>query len=143
VTPLHPVGESGGAAKRGRHPGVSGAKAQVGRGLVATLGDGRSEIGVVVRPVTSALPAGTTLRVELLADRRGSELRADVTAEQETVRVRVWEDGVEALDRHFTAPRRTDVDLLAQAIEASGRDRVATEAIAAAAALVGPAEPAS
>ena len=98
---------------------------------------------MVVRPVTSSLPAGTTLRVELLADRRGSELRADVTAEKETVRVKVWEDGVEALDRHFTAPRRTDVDLLAQAIEASGRDRVATEAIAAAAALVGPAEPAS
>jgi glucose-6-phosphate dehydrogenase assembly protein OpcA len=143
VTPLHPVGESAGAAKRGRYAGASGAKAQVGRGLAATLADGRTEIGVVVRPVTSSLPAGTTLRVELLADRRGSELRADVTAEKETVRVRVWEDGVEALDRHFTAPRRTDVDLLAQAIEASGRDRVATEAIAAAAALVGPAEPAS
>ena len=34
--------------------------------------DGRTDIGVVVRPVTSPLPAGTTLRVELLADRRGS-----------------------------------------------------------------------
>ena len=84
------------------------------------------------------MPAGTTLRVELLAERRGSELRADVTAEQEIVRVRVWQDGVEALDRSFTASRRTDVDLLAQAIEASGRDRVAAEALAAAAALVGP-----
>jgi hypothetical protein len=59
-------------------------------------------------------------------------LRADVTAEQETVRVRVWQDGVEALDRAFTAPRRNDVDLLAQAIEASGRDRVAADALAAA-----------
>ena len=95
---------------------------------------------MVVRPVVSPMPAGTTLRVELLAERRGSELRADVTAEAETVHVRVWQDGVEALDRHFTAPRRTDVDLLAEAIEASGRDPVATEAIAAAAALVGPAE---
>ena len=59
---------------------------------------------VVVRPVVSTMPAGTTLRVELLAERRGSELRADVTAEAETVHVRVWQDGVEALDRHFRAP---------------------------------------
>ena len=51
----------------------------------------------------SAMPPGTTLRVELLAERRGSELRADVTAEAETVHVRVWQDGVEALDRHFRA----------------------------------------
>src|SRR6185436_20998049 len=95
-------------AKRGRQPGVSGAKAQVGRGLAATLGDGRTEIGVVIRPVTSPLPAGTTLRVELLAERRGSELRADVTAEAETVHVRVWQDGVACLDRSFRAARRTD-----------------------------------
>ena len=53
----------------------------------------------MVRPVLSPMPAGTTLRVELLAERRGSELRADVTAEAETVHVRVWQDGVEALDR--------------------------------------------
>ena len=46
------------------------------------------------------MPAGTTLRVELLAERRGSELRADVTAEAENVRVRVWLDGVEELERH-------------------------------------------
>jgi hypothetical protein len=52
--------------------------------------------------------------------------------------VRVWQDGVEALDRDFNAPRRNDVDLLAQAIEASGRDRIAADALAAAAALVGP-----
>jgi hypothetical protein len=86
------------------------------------------------------MPAGTTLRVELLAERRGSELRADVTAEQETVHVRVWQDGVEVLDRFFTSPRLTDVDLLVQAIETSGRDRVASGALRAAATLVGPAE---
>jgi hypothetical protein len=110
------------------------------RGLGAMLSDGRGEISVVVRPVASPMPAGTTLRVELLAERRGSELRADVTAEQETVHVRVWQDGVEVLDRFFTSPRRTDVDLLAEAIEASGHDRVAADALAAAAALVGPGE---
>ncbi len=114
-----------------------GAKPVVGRGLAATLSDGRSEVGVVVRPTVSTMPAGTTLRVELLAERRGSELRADVTAEAETVHVRVWQDGVEALERHFLAPRRTEVDLLAEAIESGRRDPVAVGALRSAAALTG------
>ena len=62
---------------------------------------------------------------------------ADVTAEAETVHVRVWQDGVEAWDRRFRAPRRTDVDLLAEAIEAGRRDPVAVGALRSAAALVG------
>ncbi len=90
------------------------------------------------RPVLSPTPAGTTLRVELLADRRGSELRADVTAEAGSVHVRVWQDGVEALERSFRAPRLTEVDLLAQAIEGGRRDPVAAGALQAAAALAGP-----
>ena len=36
----------------------------------------------------------------------------DVTAEADSVHVHVWWDGVEALDRHFLAARRADVDLL-------------------------------
>ncbi len=91
-----------------------------------------------MRPVVNTMPAGTTLRVELLADRRGSELRTDVTAEAETVHVRVWQDGVEALDRHFRAPRRGEADLLAEAIETGRRDPVAVGALRAAAALIGP-----
>jgi glucose-6-phosphate dehydrogenase assembly protein OpcA len=137
TSPLHFARAPATATKRGRPTGAF-AKASVGAGLAATCSDGRGELGVVVRPVTSPAPAGTTLRVELRAERRGSELRADVTAEQDTVRVRVWQDGVEALDRDFNAPRRNDVDLLAQAIEASGRDRVAADALVAAAALVAP-----
>jgi hypothetical protein len=110
----------------------------VGRGFSATLSDGRAEVAVVVRPVVSEMPPGTTLRVELLAERRGSELRADVTAEAETVHVRVWQDGVEALDRSFRAPRRGEADLLAEAIETGGRDPVSVGALRAAAALIGP-----
>ena len=67
------------------------------------------------------------------AERRGSELRTDVTAEAETVHVRVWQDGVEALDRHFRAPRRSEVDLLAEAIESGRRDPVAVGALRSAA----------
>ncbi len=113
-------------------------KPTLGRALGATLTDGRAEVGVVIRPVVSPMPPGTTLRVELLAERRGSELRADVTAEAETVHVRVWQDGVEAFDRRFLAPRRTEVDLLAEVIEAGGHDPVGDGALQVAATLTGP-----
>ena len=102
--------------------------------------DGRHDIHALIRPVQSPMPSGTTLRVELLADWRGSELRADVTAVQDSVHARVWLDGVEELDRAFPAPRRTDVDLLAEAIEAGGRDPVTLGALRMAAELAG-AEP--
>ena len=92
---------------------------------------------IVIRPVISGMPGGTTLRVELLAERRGAELRVEVTAEAESVRVRIWEDGVEALDRVFHAARRTDADLLTEAIEAGGRDVVAEGTLAMAARLTG------
>jgi hypothetical protein len=107
------------------------------RGLEAVLRDGRREVHALVRPIHSPMPSGTTLRIELLADRRGSELRADVTAVQDSVHVRVWVDGVEELDRIFPAPRRTEVDLLAEAIEAGGRDPVSSEALRTAAELAG------
>ncbi len=124
-----------GSAKVARGPS---AKPVLGRSLVAMLSDGRADVSVVMRPVVSKMPSGTTLRVELLSERRGSELRADVTAEAETVHVRVWLDGVEALDRHFLSPRMSEVDLLAQSIEASGRDPVESGALRAAAALIAP-----
>ncbi len=133
--PLTPA--AGGPRAAGSATRAGGTKPIIGRGLVATLHDGRSEVGVVVRPVVSTTPPGTTLRVELLAERRDSELRADITAEAETVHVRVWQDGVEALDRHFRAPRRGEADLLAEAIEAGRRDPVAVGALRSAAELIG------
>ena len=140
-TPLHGIPDkpSSSAGSRTRAPG---ARPVMGRGMAATLSDGRSEVAVIVRPVASPMPAGTTLRVELLAERRGSELRADVTAEAETVRVRVWQDGVEAMDRAFLAARRGDVDLLAEAVETGRRDIVSMGALRSAAQLVtGPLHP--
>ena len=128
------TGPGAGASKPRAH---SAARPALSRGMAATLSDGRSEVSVVIRPVVSAAPSGTTLRVELLCERRGSELRADVTTEAETVHVRVWQDGVEALDRHFLAVRRGDVDLLAEAIEAGRRDPVSVGTLRTAARLVG------
>lgn len=107
------------------------------RGMAASLADGRADVAVVIRPIHSDMPSGTTLRVELLSERRGSELRADVTAEADTVHVRVWIDGVEALDRHFLAARRGDVDLLAESIEAIDRDAVSYGTLQMAAQLTG------
>jgi glucose-6-phosphate dehydrogenase-like protein OpcA len=120
-----------------RPTGRQSALANPSAGLGASLRMDRTDVSVLIRPVVSEMPAGTTLRVELLADWRGSELRADVTAEQEAVHVRVWQDGVHALERGFNAPRRTDIDLLAEAIEAGGRDPVAVGTLALAAELVG------
>jgi glucose-6-phosphate dehydrogenase assembly protein OpcA len=116
---------------------AAATKPALSRGLGAALADGRSEVAVVMRPVVSPMPAGTTLRVELLAERRGSELRADVTAVADSVHVRVWLDGIESLDRTFKAPRRTEVDLLAEAIEVGGRDPISDGSVQMAAALAG------
>jgi glucose-6-phosphate dehydrogenase assembly protein OpcA len=138
VKPLSPM-----TAGVGRKPPTRGGGGRLtplanpSAGLGATLRLDRTDVAVVIRPVLSEMPAGTTIRVELLADWRGSELRADVTAEQDAVHVRVWQDGVHALERGFTAPRRTDIDLLAEAIEAGGRDHVAVEALELAAMLAG------
>jgi len=134
------TGPAGAASGSARARAGTGTRPAMARGSTATLSDGRSEVAVVVRPVASSMPAGTTLRVELLAERRGSELRADVTAEAESVHVRVWQDGVEALDRHFLAARRSDVDLLAEAIETGRRDIVSTGTLRLAAALAGTAD---
>jgi glucose-6-phosphate dehydrogenase assembly protein OpcA len=133
--PLEPIAvAAAGRAATGNRPGQT--KPAMSKGLSAMLA-GRSDVAVVVRPVLSELPSGTTLRVELLANRRGSELRADVTAEQESVHVKVWLDGIETLTRHFQAARRSDVDLLAEAIEGGGRDPVTVGSIRMAAALAG------
>jgi glucose-6-phosphate dehydrogenase assembly protein OpcA len=103
-------------------------------GLRATLRD-RHDVLVEIRPVRSTAPAGTTLRVELICVRRGSELRVDVTAEAETVRVHAWRDGAECLDRPFRAARKHDVALLMESLEESGRDVVTHDALAAASQL--------
>jgi glucose-6-phosphate dehydrogenase assembly protein OpcA len=125
VTPFAPIEGSGSDAE--------GAPA----GLTAALRLNRREVTALLRPSPSELPTGTTLRVELTARMRGSELRADITAEQDAVHARVWRNGFRILERGFTAPRRKDVDLLAEAVEAGGTDPVGQDALAMAAMLVG------
>ena len=52
-----------------------GEKPPLHRGLQGRLKDQGGEVSVVIRPIASPMPPGTTLRVEILAERRGSELR--------------------------------------------------------------------
>ena len=129
-----PRGVAGVPARAAGSPAAdapSGDVAEAGRDLGALLArERRADTEVLLRPVVSPAPSGTTLRVELLAERRASELRVEVTAEAESVRVRALRDGVEALDRTFHAARRTDADLLTEAIEADGRDPVAEGTLA-------------
>jgi hypothetical protein len=89
----------------------------------------------------SEQPPGTTLRVELTASVLRNKLRADITAEQDAVHARVWIDGKRILERGFNAPRRNDLDLLAEAIESGGRDPVAVAALRTAAELAGESPP--
>ncbi len=131
LTPVEPRGRSAPARTR------PGEKPPLHRGLAARLRDRSSDVSVVIRPIASPMPPGTTLRVELLAERRGSELRADVTAEQENVHVHTWLDGIQAMDRTFKAPRRNDVDLLSEALEVGRPDPVAVGTARMAAALIG------
>lgn len=132
--PMQPVdGRAiGSGSGRGRRPGE---RPPLHRGLRGRLKGHSGAVTVIIRPVASPLPPGTTLRVELLADRRGSELRVDVTAQAEDVHVHTWIDGVQSMDRTFRAPRRNDIDLLGEALEVGGRDRLSMEAITMAAVM--------
>ncbi len=94
-------------------------------------------VDVVLRPETSALTLGSTTRLAIVASMRGSELRVEVTARAEEVVVRASLDGREVLDRAYRAARRTDADLLAEAIESGGRVEVETATLRLAADLVG------
>jgi hypothetical protein len=139
TVPLHPHRGSARSRASTRAPAAhspSRGPQPAKGGFDGTVRIGHGDVDVVLWPRLSGVPAGTTLRVELLCERRGSELRADVTAEAESVHVRVWQDGVEAMERRYHAPRRTDVDLLAETIERTGPDPIATAAIKMAGALV-------
>jgi glucose-6-phosphate dehydrogenase assembly protein OpcA len=112
-------------------------------GYDALLRDGRRHIAVGLRPTPSPLRAGTTVGVDLLAARRGSELLAiDVTAHAEGVTVRASLDGAALPERHFLSPRRTEAELLAETIESVGRDKISAGALAMASRLIG-SEPAA
>ncbi len=135
---VRPLERMGRPRRAGAGPG---APALVGRDLGALLAwPGGAPVNVAIRPTPSAMPGGTTLGVELRAERLGTSLRVEVTADAagSHVLVRVREGRGRPLERVFHAARRTDADLLTEAIEAGGRDSVAEGTLAMAARLAEP-----
>ena len=126
--PLAPIRGAGGAPRPLETP-------RAGAGLARrsdwTPSRGRDPPGL------SEMPPGTTLRVELRADI--ARLRAPRRRHRRAGRGPRpgLADGVQVLERGFSAPRRNELDLLAEAIEAGGRDPVAVGALRMAAELLG------
>ena len=112
------------------------AGTQAWSGYDALLRLGRRRVPVTVRPVESTAPRGTTLSVDLQASRNRSRLVIDVTAYAEGVVVKAALDDEPMPERRFMAPRKREADLLAETIDAAGRDRIAGEVLAMAAELV-------
>ncbi|MCU0504431.1 MAG: glucose-6-phosphate dehydrogenase assembly protein OpcA [Chloroflexi bacterium] len=101
----------------------------------ATLRRPRGHVELSLVPVASDLPGGATTRVRIAATRRRSRLDVEVTARPEAVVVRARLDDGEPSVRLHHAARRTDADLLAEAVESGGRDPLTTAAIRLAGAL--------
>ena len=93
-------------------------------GLMGTIRRGRMRVQVALRPEVTQARRGATLRVEIEAQRRHNRLRVLITGESETILVEAWLDGRPVRRRPFAAPRRTDVDMLAEVIESIGQDRL-------------------
>jgi glucose-6-phosphate dehydrogenase assembly protein OpcA len=105
-------------------------------GYEGELRNGRRRVPVALRPVESDAPRGTTLIVQLHATRAGAQLWVEVTAYAEGVAVQASLDRKEMPERRFFAPRKREADLLAETIEAAGRDPLGDEVLAMAARLV-------
>jgi len=137
MTVVEPLHVAAGADAGAGAEAAADVAAELGPPLVGLLRAGRRRVPVSLVAVESPMPSGTTLAVELVARRRSGELHIAVTAEAEAVIVRAELDGEALPARRFMAPRRTEVELLAETIESVGRDRVATSALLAAAELGG------
>ncbi|MBI2763309.1 MAG: glucose-6-phosphate dehydrogenase assembly protein OpcA [Chloroflexi bacterium] len=118
--------------------GASESGDDLGLRMTGRLRASRRSVAVAVLPMASPMPPGTTLTVELSAERRGASLEVVVSAEADAVMVHATVDGRSMPVRRFMAPRRTEVELLAETIESVGRDPVAVAALLAAAELVRP-----
>lgn len=105
-------------------------------GYDAVLRDGRRRVPVGLRPMESTSPRGTTLAVELHAMRGRSQLWVEVTAYADGVVVQASLDSQAMRERRFLAPRKREPELLAETIDAAGRDSISGDILAMAARLI-------
>ena len=118
------------------HAPIAGDGEGLGSTRLGELRAGRRRVKISIIPMASTMPPGTTLTVELAARRRGVDLAVVVSAEAEAVMVHATLDGRAMPVRTFMAPRRTEVELLAETVESVGADPVAVAALFAAAELM-------
>jgi glucose-6-phosphate dehydrogenase assembly protein OpcA len=103
---------------------------------VATLRQGTHEVAVELTPACSDLSDGSTVRVAIASEFRGSELVGDVQAGDRTVEVTVRDKGRERVRRTYLAPRLNDVELLELAVEDNLAGSVGVEALAMAGQMI-------
>jgi glucose-6-phosphate dehydrogenase assembly protein OpcA len=104
---------------------------------VATLRQGNHEVEVILKPATSDLGAGSTVRVEIASRLRGAELIGSISAGDHTVEVSILDAGRERVRRSYVAPRLTDIELLGRAVEEGASDPISVQALATASRLLG------
>jgi glucose-6-phosphate dehydrogenase assembly protein OpcA len=97
---------------------------------VATLRQRNHEVSVVLQTADSELPAGSTVRVVITSQVRGTDLVGEVTAGDRDVEVTVRDGGRVRLKRTYLAPRLNDVDLLSLSVEENAADPVSVQALA-------------
>jgi hypothetical protein len=97
---------------------------------VATLRQGDHAVEIALKPGSSTLGAGSTIRVEITSQLRGAVVMGSVAAGDRTVEVSILHDGRERVRRSYAAPRLTEVELLGRAIEGGAPDPVAVDALA-------------
>jgi hypothetical protein len=106
-------------------------------GYEGVLRRGRRRVPVHLQPIESSAPRGTSLVVELHATRGRSQLWIEVTAYNDGVIVHASVDAKPLPERRFLAPRLRESDLLAETIDAAGRDELTAEVLDMSAQLLG------
>jgi hypothetical protein len=105
-------------------------------GYHGVLRSGRRPVAVALEPIETAA-AGSTLEVEIAAERASHMLLVRVTGQADGITVATTVDGDQLPDRHYLVPRRREAELLAETIEDAGAHPITAEALAMAAAIVG------
>jgi glucose-6-phosphate dehydrogenase assembly protein OpcA len=108
-----------------------------GGGFEARLRARGHHVFARLQPREAQWSAGTTLQVDLVAERNERMLDIAVTADGEGVVVVAIPEGRPQIERRFLAHRRTEADLIAETIETVGVDPISRAAIRAAAELAG------
>ena len=105
-------------------------------GYHGVLRSGRRSVAVALEPIEAG-GAGSTLEVEIAAERANHMLLVRVTGQADGITVATTVDGYQLPDRHYLVPRRREGDLLAETIEDAGAHPITAEALTMAAAIVG------